>query len=97
MWSWISVVTVMVSAGLFSPCMRGQDAGGSPYVVFWNLENFFDPFDDSLTVDEEFTPAGDKHWTWKKFLVKRNLIAKAGTGPWPWASRRWRTGWCCGS
>lgn len=91
MWSWISVVTVMVSAGLFSPCMRGQDAGGSPYVVFWNLENFFDPFDDSLTVDEEFTPAGDKHWTWKKFLVKRNLIAKAllsmhdSYGDWPLA------------
>ena len=91
MWSWISVVTVMVSAGVFSPCKRGQDAGGSPYVVFWNLENFFDPFDDSLTVDEEFTPTGDKHWTWKKFLVKRNLIAKAllsmhdSYGDWPLA------------
>ena len=41
-----------------------------PYMVFWNLENYFDPFDDSLTVDEEFTPGG------YKFLVKRNLIAK---------------------
>ena len=48
-----------------------------PYMVFWNLENYFDPFDDSLTVDEEFTPGGYRHWTWSKFLDKRNLIAKA--------------------
>ena len=47
-----------------------------PYMVFWNLENYFDPFDDSLTLDDEFTPTGYKRWTWKKFLVKRNLIAK---------------------
>ena len=46
-------------------------------MVFWNLENYFDPFDDSLTVDEEFTPGGYRHWTWSKFLDKRNLIAKA--------------------
>ena len=52
------------------------EAGQRPYMVFWNLENYFDPFDDSLTVDEEFTPGGYKHYTWKKFLVKRNLIAK---------------------
>ena len=48
-----------------------------PYMVFWNLENYFDPFDDPLTLDEEFTPDGYKHWTWSKFLDKRNLIAKA--------------------
>ena len=45
-------------------------------VMFWNLENYFDPFDDSLTNDDEFTPWGDKHWTWRKFISKRNMIAK---------------------
>ena len=89
MWSKICVVAVAFSVCVFVPDVSGQAAG--PYVVFWNLENFFDPFDDSLTMDEEFTPTGDKHWTWKKFLVKRNLIAKAllsmhdSYGDWPLA------------
>lgn len=48
-------------------------------VMFWNLENFFDPFmsKDSLSVaGNEFTPFGEKHWTWKKFTRKRDFIAK---------------------
>lgn len=56
-----------------------QDTCGGSYnypVLFWNLENYFDPFDDSLTKDDEFTPWGLKHWTWEKFIRKRNMIAK---------------------
>lgn len=89
-WSRICAASVAVVLCVCAPDLRGQERG-SRYVVFWNLENYFDPFDDSLTVDEEFTPAGDKHWTWKKFLVKRNLIAKAllsmhdSYGDWPLA------------
>lgn len=45
-------------------------------IMFWNLENYFDPFDDPVTADEEFTPAGRRHWTWKHFAQKRNGIAK---------------------
>lgn len=44
--------------------------------MFWNLENFFDPFKSSNTADEAFTPYGDYHWTWKKFVKKRDYIAK---------------------
>lgn len=90
MWSRICAASVAVVLCVCTPGLCGQEKS-SPYVVFWNLENYFDPFDDSLTVDEEFTPAGDKHWTWKKFLVKRNLIAKAllsmhdSYGDWPLA------------
>ena len=87
----IGVVVLSFWVCVFSPGLAGREKEAGPYVVFWNLENFFDPFDDSLTVDEEFTPAGDKHWTWKKFLAKRNLIAKAllsmhdSYGDWPLA------------
>ena len=87
----IGVVVLSFWVCVFSPGLTGHEKEGGPYVVFWNLENFFDPFDDSLTVDEEFTPTGDKHWTWKKFLVKRNLIAQAllsmhdSYGDWPLA------------
>ena len=45
-------------------------------VMFWNVENFFDPFDDPEKEDETFTPAGDNRWTWQRFLKKRNDIAK---------------------
>ncbi|MCF0165897.1 MAG: endonuclease [Bacteroidales bacterium] len=44
--------------------------------LFWNVENCFDPFDNPLTADDDFTPRGSYHWTWKKFLSKRNAIAK---------------------
>lgn len=55
---------------LFSP----QD---SLRVMFWNLENFFDYKDDSLsTSDREFSARGDRRWTKKRFQTKCNSIAK---------------------
>ena len=45
-------------------------------IMFWNLENYFDPFDDTLTRDEEFVFGGVKHWTWSRFEKKRNDISK---------------------
>lgn len=57
-------------------------------VMFWNLENFFDPFPErnfknGMPPDstyfgkgDEYTPYGEKHWTRKKFSAKRDLIAK---------------------
>ena len=45
-------------------------------IVFWNLENYFDPFDDAVTMDDEFTPRGEKRWNWRRFERKRNGIAK---------------------
>jgi hypothetical protein len=53
-------------------------------IMFWNVENLFDPFDDSLTMDEEFTPEGPRHWTWAKFNHKLNNIYKviSSAGGW---------------
>lgn len=45
-------------------------------IMFWNLENYFDYFDDPNTNDDQFTPMGEYHWTKKKFQTKRNSIAK---------------------
>jgi predicted extracellular nuclease len=56
-------------------------------VMFYNVENFFDTFDDSLTSDEAFTPFGTNHWTRERFVLKRNNIYKtiiaAGKGSLP--------------
>jgi len=46
--------------------------------MFWNVENFFDWRNDSTTVsDYEFSAAGERHWTWKRFQAKANAFAKA--------------------
>jgi endonuclease/exonuclease/phosphatase family metal-dependent hydrolase len=59
---------------------RGNDA---MRVVFYNVENLFDPFNDSLKNDEEFTPEGMRAWTYSRFVKKcqdlgRVLVATGG-------------------
>lgn len=46
-------------------------------VMFWNLENFFDTRNGSLSAsDEEFSAQGARHWTKKRFQTKCNAVAK---------------------
>lgn len=45
-------------------------------IVFWNVENLYDPYDDTTRLDDEFTPQGAKHWTYGKFIRKLNYVAK---------------------
>ena len=54
----------------------GQESG-EMRVVFWNFENFFDPFVDSTRVYNEFTENGSQHWTKSRFYKKRNNMYKA--------------------
>lgn len=43
-------------------------------IVFYNVENLFDIYDDSLTRDEEFLPEGVRYWDNRKFYSKVNNI-----------------------
>lgn len=45
-------------------------------VMFYNVENCFDCFNDSLKLDDEFLPMGERHWTWEKYQKKTKKIAK---------------------
>lgn len=45
-------------------------------IVFWNVENYFDPFNDPLKNDDEFTPSAERHWTWRRFEAKRDGLAQ---------------------
>ena len=46
-------------------------------IMFWNLENFFDTRNGSLSAsDEEFSARGARHWTKRRFQTKCNAIAK---------------------
>jgi hypothetical protein len=44
--------------------------------MFYNVENFFDTFDDPDKNDDGFTPNGENKWTRYRFLQKRNNIYK---------------------
>ena len=49
----------------------------SAIVAFWNVENYYAPFSDSLKRDPAFSPQGVNHWTWSRFITKRDAMAKA--------------------
>lgn len=45
-------------------------------ISFYNVENLYDPDNDSLFRDDDFTPEGSYHWTYGKYVKKVNNIAK---------------------
>lgn len=47
-------------------------------IVFWNLENFFDYFDDGASAsDSDFSSRGGRRWTKARFTKKCNMVGKA--------------------
>lgn len=48
-------------------------------LVFWNVENLFDIWDDSTHTDEDFTPEGSYHWTEHRYKIKLQHIAQVLT------------------
>ncbi|MBN2662098.1 MAG: endonuclease [Bacteroidales bacterium] len=91
----ISVIFVL--ALLFQNCNSGKyslknDAQidsvnierGDFRVMFYNCENFFDIFDDSLKLDDEFTPDGAKHWSWNKYQEKLGNLSRVITSVGGW-------------
>ena len=65
--------------GHLKDCVMWREMGvvlGTLVVMFWNVENFFDPFDDPLKNDNEFTSGSVRHWTWSRFETKRDGLAQ---------------------
>ncbi len=65
----------------FDETIRGTDRFR---IVFYNVENLFDYFDDSTKMDEEFLPRGGRFWTKARYQTKQNNLAKTiiATGGW---------------
>jgi hypothetical protein len=61
-----------------------QHASGEFTLIFYNVENLFDIVNDPLTMDEEFTPKGDRRWTYKRFHKKLLDISKVILGASGW-------------
>ena len=52
--------------------------------MFYNVENLFDTYDDSLTNDQEFLPDGKRYWNNHKYYTKINQIYKVITAVGQW-------------
>lgn len=78
--SGIIIITsfILYSSGIFC------QSSSSIRVLFYNVENAFDVFDDSLTDDSEFLPGGVRRWTKSRYDDKINSIYKAiiASGGW---------------
>ena len=69
----------------FSISVLGQNREMKNFkIVSYNVENYFDVVDDSLTSDEEYLPTGIRAWNYSKYTTKQNNIAKvlAAIGGW---------------
>src|SRR5664280_21833 len=45
-------------------------------LMFYNTENLFDVYNDSLSDDDEFTPSGLRRWNYKRYISKINSLCK---------------------
>lgn len=74
----ITLVFILFSFSIFS---QTKD---SYKVMFYNVENLFDTYDDSLTNDQEFLPDGERYWNNHKYYSKINNIYKVITAVGEW-------------
>jgi exonuclease III len=53
-------------------------------IMFYNVENLFDTYNDPSTNDDEFTPEGSKNWSAYRYQKKLNDIARViiAAGEW---------------
>ncbi len=61
-----------------------EESRGDYRIMFYNCENFFDTYDDSLKRDDDFTPDGVKHWTQRKYEEKLGHLSRVITSVGGW-------------
>lgn len=70
---------IVTALPLIVPDPYPEPGRDSLFMMFWNLENYFDWRRDTVLCnasEEEFTSYGRKHWTKRKFMRKSLAIAK---------------------
>lgn len=53
-------------------------------IMFYNVENLFDTFDDTLTEDDEFLPRGLRRWNSRRYYTKISSLFKTITAAGEW-------------
>jgi len=76
----VQVYLLFISASIASQQFEKQHFK----IVSYNVENFFDCVDDSLTNDSEYLPGGMRGWNYEKYTQKQTNISKviAAIGGW---------------
>lgn len=74
----------VVSLSIMLCCFSYGMAQHSLRIISYNVENLFDCRHDSLIQDTEFTPEGERHWTYGRYRTKLRQIARviANIGEW---------------
>lgn len=67
----LALLPILLCAQQYEQVMR---------VVFYNTENFFDPADNPLTDDDDFTPQGARHWGYRRMIDKCDNLARVLIG-----------------
>jgi hypothetical protein len=80
LFSWAILCFLLLPPSL----LLGQRGRGDLCFVWYNVENLFHPANDSLPVDDEFTPEGLRHWTQARYQSKLTALAKViiASGGW---------------
>lgn len=45
-------------------------------ILFYNVENLYDPYNDTVTLDDDFTRGGKMNYTWSRFRSKLDHLSK---------------------
>ncbi|HZL10908.1 MAG TPA: endonuclease [Prolixibacteraceae bacterium] len=70
---------------LYKDCYCQDDLLKNEFTfMFYNVENFFDCENDSLTNDDEYTPEGNRRWIMSRLHTKAERLAKVilASGKW---------------
>ena len=79
----IAVIGLLLTFNLPKGISQTSDSH-TEKVMFYNVENFFDTFDDSLTDDNDFLPDGLMRWNLTRYNKKVNSVYKTiiAAGEW---------------
>ena len=70
-------LVILILVSFYSERLSAQKVTvDSIHLLFYNTENLFDTVDDPTTLDEEFTPKGDRHWSNYRLAKKLNQLSK---------------------
>ena len=70
------ILIFLLFIGGFNLFAQTNDSSKHVGLLFYNVENLFDTWDDTLKADEEFLPYGEKHWTINRYNSKINKLYK---------------------
>jgi len=79
----IAVIGLLLTFNLSKGISQTSDSH-TEKVMFYNVENFFDTYDDSLTDDNDFLPDGLMRWNLTRYNKKVNSVYKTiiAAGEW---------------